>query len=70
MSHVTFHQCQQPPAQTIPLLTPSLCTVGWFAKTVILILGNQTMNAKPKLKPKNNPNLPTKSNREILLSIQ
>ena len=30
MLHVTFHRRQQP--QTFPLLTPPLCTVGWFSK--------------------------------------
>ena len=33
MSPVTSHQHQQPQPQTLPLLTPPLCTVGWFAKT-------------------------------------
>ena len=33
---VTFHQRQQP--QSLPLLTPPLCTVGWFAKTEMFVL--------------------------------
>ena len=32
VSHVTC-QRQQPQPETLPLLTPPLCTVGWFAKT-------------------------------------
>ena len=41
VSSVTCHQRQQPMAQTLPMLTPSLCTVGWFAKIEIFVLGNQ-----------------------------
>ena len=33
MSPVTCHQRQHPQPQTIPLLTPPLCIVGWFTKT-------------------------------------
>ena len=33
LSHVTSHQRQQPEPQTLPLLTPSLFTVGWFSGT-------------------------------------
>ena len=29
---VTCHQRQQPQLQTLPLVTPTLCTEGWFAK--------------------------------------
>ena len=32
MPPVTCHSRQQPHPQTFPLLTPPLCTVGWFAK--------------------------------------
>ena len=31
--HVTCHQRQQPQPRTHPLLTLTLCTAGWFAKT-------------------------------------
>ena len=33
ISPVTCHWRQQPQPQTLPLLTPPLRTVGWFAKT-------------------------------------
>ena len=33
LSPITCHQRQQPQPQTLPLLTPPLCTVGWFTKT-------------------------------------
>ena len=29
---VTCHQCPKPQPQTLPLLTPSLCTVDWLTK--------------------------------------
>ena len=39
MSHVTCHQHQQPKPHTpAPLLTPSLCTIDWLAKTDMLVL--------------------------------
>ena len=31
-AHVTYQQPQQPQPQTLPLLIPSLFTVGWFTK--------------------------------------
>ena len=40
MSPVTCHQRQQP--QTLPLLTPSLYTVGWFANTEQIPQKHQT----------------------------
>ena len=33
LSPVTCHQHQQPQQQTLPLLTPPLCTVVWLNKT-------------------------------------
>ena len=33
LSPVTCHQRQQPQLQTIPLLNPPQCTVGWLPKT-------------------------------------
>ena len=37
MSAVTYHISphQQPEPETLPLLTPPLCTEGWFTKTQI-----------------------------------
>ena len=32
MSCVTCHELQQPLPDTLPLLTLTLCTVGWFPK--------------------------------------
>ena len=33
LCHITSHQCQQPQPQALPLLTPSMFTVGWFTGT-------------------------------------
>ena len=32
-SPITCHESQQPQLQTLSVLTPALCTGGWFAKT-------------------------------------
>ena len=41
VSCVTCQQQQQPQPQTLPMLIPELCTVDWFTKTEIFVLGNQ-----------------------------
>ena len=42
-----------------PANFPSLCTVGWFAKTEMFVLGSSLFTLKPKtfLNPKCFPNL-------------
>ena len=35
-------------ATSLPLHTPPLCTVGWFAKTEIVVFGNQPNYYKSK----------------------
>ena len=53
LSCVLCHKRQQPQPQTRPLLTPTLCTVGWFARTS-LITQKQTKNI---INPKHHTNL-------------
>ena len=48
MSTVTCHQCQQPQQQTLPLLTPLLCTVVCLWKTNLF---TQKLFQNPKLCP-------------------
>ena len=44
-SPITCHQCQQP--HTLPLITPPLCPIGWFAKTDSFVLWSP-YNSTPK----------------------
>ena len=48
MSHVSCHQCQSPQSPIIPWIPPPLCTVGWFARTEIIVFGNQPTYQKQK----------------------
>ena len=53
LSTVNCHQRQQPKPQTLPLLTPPLCTVDWLTKTEPKFFLNKFKTKKSRRSAKN-----------------